>query len=75
MRTINVNEARSTLSRLLDEVESGARFAIVRNRRTVAELRPIEKPTTAQAVAVFRSENRIKIADIWFRDLVGEARR
>ena len=65
---------KTTLSKLLDEVERGGPIIIARNGEPVAELRAIRKQTMAQAVEAFRSKNRIKLADLNIRDLIDEGR-
>lgn len=75
MRMVNVHEAKSTLSKLLDEVERGGRVVIARNGEPIAELRAIVKPTMAEAVAAFRSQNRIRISGLNIAELVAEGRR
>jgi len=70
-----VHEAKATLSKLLDEVDRGGRVVIARNGKPVAELRAIAKPTMAEAVAAFRSENRIRMTGLTISDLISEDRR
>jgi antitoxin (DNA-binding transcriptional repressor) of toxin-antitoxin stability system len=41
MTTINVQEAKTHLSRFLDEVEKGKSFILCRRNKPVAEIRPI----------------------------------
>ena len=43
MITVNVREAKTNLSRLLAQVESGEEVIIVRNGKPVARLAPIQK--------------------------------
>jgi prevent-host-death family protein len=74
MRTVNVHEAKSTLSKLLDEVERGGRVVIARNGAPVAELRAIKKPTLAEAVAALRAEHNITIAGLNIREVIDEGR-
>jgi prevent-host-death family protein len=45
MRTINVHEAKSTLSALLVQVEQGEEVVIARNGRPVAKLTRITPPS------------------------------
>jgi len=45
MRTVNVYEAKTTLSRLLAEVEAGEEITISRNGRPVARMLPIARRT------------------------------
>lgn len=40
VRTVNVHEAKSTLSRLLEQVQAGERVIIARAGRPIAELVP-----------------------------------
>jgi antitoxin (DNA-binding transcriptional repressor) of toxin-antitoxin stability system len=75
VRTVNVHEAKTTLSKLLDEVERGGRVVIARNGHPVAELRAIVQPTMAEAVAAFRADFHIDVAGSTVRDLVDEGRR
>jgi antitoxin (DNA-binding transcriptional repressor) of toxin-antitoxin stability system len=75
VRTVNVHEAKTTLSKLLDEVERGGRVVIARNGQPVAELRAIVQPTMAQAVTAFRANNPIKLDGLSVRDLIDEGRR
>lgn len=70
-----MHEAKATLSKLLDEVDRGGRVVIARNGKPVAELRAIAKPTMAEAVAAFRSENRIRMTGLTISDLISEDRR
>jgi prevent-host-death family protein len=46
MRTVGAFEAKTNLSRLLDEVAAGETITITKNGVPVAELRPIEKRPT-----------------------------
>jgi prevent-host-death family protein len=43
MRTVNVHDAKTNLSRLLEEVESGRDVVIARSGTPVARLVPIKK--------------------------------
>lgn len=44
MTTVNVHEAKTTLSRLLERVEAGESIIIARAGRPIAELRPLARP-------------------------------
>ncbi len=44
MRQVNVHEAKTHLSRLLQEVEAGAEIVIARGGRAVARLVPLGPP-------------------------------
>lgn len=43
MKTVNIHEAKSTLSTLLTEVEEGEEVVIARNGKPVAKLVPVER--------------------------------
>jgi prevent-host-death family protein len=74
MRTVNVHEAKSTLSRLLEEVERGETIVIARNGQPVAELTAIAKPTMADGVAAVRAQHSVSVAGLSVRDLIDEGR-
>ena len=48
MITVNVHEAKTNLSRLLTQVESGEEIIIARNGKPVARLVPVQKPARSQ---------------------------
>ena len=48
MITVNVGEARTNLSRLLKQVESGEEIIIARNGKPVARLVPVHKQAKRQ---------------------------
>ncbi len=75
MKTVNVHEAKTTLSRLLEDVERGETVVIARNGQPVAELRAIVKPTLAAGVAAVRAQHRIEVAGLTYRELIDEGRR
>lgn len=49
-RQVNVYEAKSQLSKLLEEVESGGEVTIARNGRPVAQLVPLQRHTAERRV-------------------------
>jgi prevent-host-death family protein len=75
VKTVNVHEAKTTLSRLLEEVERGETVVIARNGRPVAELRAIAKPSMAAGVAAFRAQHQIDLGGVSIRELIDEGRR
>jgi prevent-host-death family protein len=75
MKTVNVHEAKSTLSRLLEEVERGETVVIARNGRPVAELTAIVKPTLAAGVAAVRAKHRVRLAGMSIRELIDDGRK
>ncbi len=75
MRTVNVHEAKATLSRLLEEVERGETIVIARNGQRVATLSALAKPTVAAGVAAIREEQSISLGGASIRELIDEGRR
>jgi len=75
VKTVNVHQAKTTLSRLLEEVERGETVIIARNGQPIAELTAIAKPTLAAGVAAIRAQHRISVAGVSIRDLIDEGRR
>jgi prevent-host-death family protein len=75
MKTVNVHEAKSTLSRLLEDVERGETVVIARNGQPVAELTAIVKPTLTAGVAAVRARHRVSLAGVSVRELIDEGRR
>jgi prevent-host-death family protein len=63
MSTVNMLEAKSSLSRLVDAVESGARAEIViaRNGRPAARLVPIRSAAIGQRIGV--AKGKFKVPD------------
>ena len=75
MKTVNVRQAKSTLSRLLDEVERGETVVIARNGQPVAELTAIVKPTLAAGAAAIRAKHPVRLSGISVPELIDEGRR
>ncbi|GAC1540988.1 MAG: hypothetical protein NVS2B17_17840 [Candidatus Velthaea sp.] len=75
MKTVDVHEAKATLSRLLEEVERGETIVIARNGQAIAELTAIAKPTLAAGVAAIRAQHRISVRGLASRELIDEGRR
>lgn len=75
MKTVNVHEAKSTLSRLLEDVERGETVIIARNGEPVATLSAVKPRTMADAVAVIRAQHPIQIGGLDVKELVNEGRR
>ena len=49
MKTVNTHEAKTHLSRILEEVESGEVYIISRNGKPIAELRKRRAPKRTEA--------------------------
>ncbi len=44
MKTVNIHEAKTQLSRILAEVEKGEEYIVARAGKAIARLSPIRKP-------------------------------
>ncbi len=75
MKTVNVHEAKTTLSRLLEEVERGETVVIARNGKPVAELTAIARHSLASGVAAIRACHELRVAGLSVRDAIDEGRR
>jgi prevent-host-death family protein len=70
-RRVSATEARRSFSRLLDEVERGARFVIHRHGRDVRVLAPpeVQGRKASECLALLRSRPRVTLDDQFGRDL------
>lgn len=59
MRQVNVHDAKSQLSKLLEEVEGGARIVIARAGRPIAVLTPFRAATKKRRLGVLPGEATI----------------
>ena len=59
MRTVNVHDAKTQLSRLLEEVEAGERIVIARAGEPVAVLSPYRVATRRRRLGLFRGQAKI----------------
>jgi prevent-host-death family protein len=80
MRRLGAHEARTHLSRLLNEVERGESFAITRHGREVARLVPVSSSsskvtleTAIDGLRTFREGRPLGPSTIW--QLIAEGRR
>ena len=60
MLKVNVKEARSQLSSLLDKVETGEEVVITRRGNSIAKLVPAEKNKQLPSLLEFRAKIQIK---------------
>ena len=58
--TVNIHEAKTHLSRLVERVEAGEEVVIARAGRPVARLVPYRRPTAPRPLGVWR--DRVTIA-------------
>jgi len=63
MKTVNVHEAKTHLSRLLEEVEAGQEVIIARGGRPVARLSPL--PSTRPPRVLGRLAGRYTVPADW----------
>ena len=69
METVNVHEAKTTLSRLLAQVEAGEEVVIARNGKPVARLVPFQQQGRRQFGSM---EDRISVDPLFFDPLPEE---
>lgn len=81
MKKLGAYEAKTHLSRLLDEVEAGASYAITKHGRAVALLVPATAGRSGMTVTEaidglrkFRTGRRLG-DDVTLRDLINDGRR
>lgn len=60
MRQVNVHEAKTQLSRLLEEVEAGGRVVIARAGQPVAILEPYRAPAKRRRLGLFRGQVSVR---------------
>jgi prevent-host-death family protein len=79
MRTVGAYEAKTNLSKLLDEVERGETIVITRHGAPVAHLAPVpgkKKMTVAEAIEALKEFRKGKtLGGVTIRELVEEGRR
>lgn len=59
MVTINVHQAKTHLSRLLDQVQSGRQFLIAKSGRPVARLVPLADPPRPKKLGLLKGRLRV----------------
>lgn len=79
MRTVGAYEAKTHLSRLLDQVAAGETIEITRHGRAVARLTPTQQqPSVDEAIEAlrqFRRREKIALDGVSIRELIEEGRR
>jgi prevent-host-death family protein len=79
MKTVGAYEAKTHLSRLLNQISKGERFVITRHGTAIAVLQPPERAQRGDPAAViaeiraFREQHRLR--GLTIRDLIEEGRR
>lgn len=59
MKTVNIHEAKTHLSRLVEEVAAGGEVIIARNGKPVARLLPVVKRPVPRQPGLWRGQVRI----------------
>jgi len=59
--TVNIHDAKTHLSRLVDEVASGAEIIIAKAGKPMARLTPLSRPVRKKKLGLLRG--RIKVSD------------
>jgi prevent-host-death family protein len=79
MRTVGADEARSHLSRLIEEVARGQQVEITKNGKPVALLVPVphaQKPDAREIIRQLRELRRgITLGSLSIREMIEEGRR
>jgi prevent-host-death family protein len=71
MRTINIHQAKTHLSRLVEEAAKGDAFIVAKAGRPVAKVVPLEVPGPGQARRLGFLSGQIKVPDDF--DRMGDA--
>lgn len=58
--TVNIHEAKTQLSRLVEEVEGGREIVIARAGRPVARLVPLASPVRPKQLGLLRGRIRVR---------------
>ncbi len=61
MKTIDIHEAKTHLSRLVEEAAAGKEIIIAKNGKPVARLAPLDKPSRPRTPGALKG--RIRIAE------------
>ncbi len=81
MKTIGAFEAKTHLSRLLEEVANGEEYVITRHGVPVARLIPsesdqrIDRSAAVEAMREFRKREKITLGDLSIREMIEAGRR
>ena len=59
MRQVNIHDAKTQLSRLLEDVEAGERIVIARAGKPVAVLSPFRAATRRRKLGLFAGQARV----------------
>jgi len=69
MKRVNIHEAKTHLSQLLEEVENGATVVVCRRNVPVAELRPIAKKPRTKPRPLGLGKGLFTVPDSFFEPL------
>jgi len=59
MTTVNIHEAKTHLSRLVDEVAAGAEIIIAKAGKPMARLAPISRPVLKKRLGLLKGKIRV----------------
>ena len=71
MRTVNIHEAKTQLSRLVDEAVNGEPFIIAKAGRPLVKVVPLDTPTGARMRRLGFMKGQLSVPDDF--DRIGEA--
>lgn len=63
MKTVNIHEAKTHLSRLVEEAASGEPFVIAKAGRPMVRVVPLDTPTPGQEKRLGFLEGRVSVPD------------
>lgn len=69
-KAVNIHEAKTHLSRLIERVEAGEEITLARAGRPVARLVPVRRSTEPRPLGLWKG--KVWLADDWDSDEVNE---
>ena len=69
-KAVNIHEAKTHLSRLIERVEAGEEITLARAGRPVARLVPVSRSTEPRPLGLWKG--KVWLADDWDSDEVNE---
>ena len=70
MKTYNIHEAKTHLSKILNEVREGEIVYIAKSGKKIAELKPVEEKSRSIKLGLLK--DKISVADNWNSDETNE---
>lgn len=72
MRTVNVHEAKTHFSRLIDAAHAGETILVAKSGRPWARLVPLEEPPARRQPGVLRGRLQLPAPEVWMAPLPEE---